>query len=214
MGLFGRKNNNEPLVCALCDRPLDSGPKWFIRRLSSGKELYRCNACFELGGKVKIIDEKAYLYDENDNVINVPKYTPEPLETRVKCDTCGHVFCYTREDLEENQRLAKSALRSSISGLTGALSGYNAASSINTQSANDQLARIVDYSKCPKCNSRNVRKLSEEEFERENAAQSSTMPATPAASTADELKKFKELLDMGVISQEEFDAKKKQLLGL
>ena len=44
---------------------------------------------------------------------------------------------------------------------------------------------------------------------------------TPAAavvvnntSSADELKKFKELLDMGIISQEEFDAKKKQLLGL
>ena len=34
------------------------------------------------------------------------------------------------------------------------------------------------------------------------------------ASSADELKKFKELLDMGIISQEEFDAKKKQLLGL
>ena len=33
-------------------------------------------------------------------------------------------------------------------------------------------------------------------------------------SDADELKKFKELLDMGIISQEEFDAKKKQLLGL
>lgn len=30
----------------------------------------------------------------------------------------------------------------------------------------------------------------------------------------DELKKFKELLDMGIITQEEFDAKKKQLLGL
>ena len=35
-----------------------------------------------------------------------------------------------------------------------------------------------------------------------------------ATSSADELLKFKELLDMGVISQEEFDAKKKQLLGL
>ena len=35
-------------------------------------------------------------------------------------------------------------------------------------------------------------------------------PAT--VSPADELKKFKELLDMGAISQEEFDAKKKQLL--
>lgn len=31
---------------------------------------------------------------------------------------------------------------------------------------------------------------------------------------ADELKKFKELLDIGVITQVEFDAKKKQLLGL
>lgn len=33
-------------------------------------------------------------------------------------------------------------------------------------------------------------------------------------SAADELIKFKNLLDMGVITQEEFDAKKKQLLGL
>ncbi|MBE5732517.1 MAG: SHOCT domain-containing protein [Clostridiales bacterium] len=33
-------------------------------------------------------------------------------------------------------------------------------------------------------------------------------------SPAEELKKFKELLDMGVITQEEFDAKKKALLGL
>ena len=33
-------------------------------------------------------------------------------------------------------------------------------------------------------------------------------------SPADELKKHKELLDMGVITQEEFDTKKKQLLGL
>ena len=47
--------------------------------------------------------------------------------------------------------------------------------------------------------------------------------ATPVAQTvnniiqktpAQELKEFKELLDMGIISQEEFDAKKKQLLGL
>lgn len=33
-------------------------------------------------------------------------------------------------------------------------------------------------------------------------------------SNAEELRKYKELLDMGVISKEEFDAKKKQLLGL
>lgn len=51
----------------------------------------------------------------------------------------------------------------------------------------------------------------------ESAAQVMThkqqQPVT-ALSSADELKKFKELLDCGVISQEEFNAKKKQLLGL
>ena len=35
-----------------------------------------------------------------------------------------------------------------------------------------------------------------------------------AASPAEEVKKMKELLDMGIITQEEFEAKKKQLLGL
>ena len=35
-----------------------------------------------------------------------------------------------------------------------------------------------------------------------------------AASPAEEVKKMKELLDMGIITQEEFDIKKKQLLGL
>ena len=37
---------------------------------------------------------------------------------------------------------------------------------------------------------------------------------TKNPSSADEIAKFKKLLDDGVITQEEFDAKKKQLLGL
>ncbi len=37
-------------------------------------------------------------------------------------------------------------------------------------------------------------------------------PAAPQVSSADELKGYKELLDMGAITQEEFDTKKKQLL--
>ena len=37
---------------------------------------------------------------------------------------------------------------------------------------------------------------------------------TQPLSNADELKKYKDLLDAGIITQEEFDAKKKQLLGL
>ena len=44
--------------------------------------------------------------------------------------------------------------------------------------------------------------------------ESSKNAKNAVVSSADELKKFKELLDSGIITQEEFDAKKKQLLGL
>lgn len=51
------------------------------------------------------------------------------------------------------------------------------------------------------------------DYQSKKEAQSATT-FVQQTSAADELKKFKELLDMGVITQEEFDAKKKQLLGL
>ena len=71
--------------------------------------------------------------------------------------------------------------------------------------------KVVDYTRCPKCGSMDVRQLSDEEWESEQAAAQQSSQQTSAA---DEIKKFKELLDMGAITQEEFDAKKKQLLGL
>ncbi len=37
---------------------------------------------------------------------------------------------------------------------------------------------------------------------------------TEKSDSVDEIKKFKELLDSGIITQEEFDEKKKQLLSL
>jgi hypothetical protein len=43
---------------------------------------------------------------------------------------------------------------------------------------------------------------------------SNTVVSVPAASEADELIKYKKLLDEGVITQEEFEIKKKSLLGL
>lgn len=44
--------------------------------------------------------------------------------------------------------------------------------------------------------------------------QSEVSPKTSVISTADEILKFKNLLDAGIITEEEFQAKKKQLLGL
>lgn len=51
-------------------------------------------------------------------------------------------------------------------------------------------------------------------MERLREAKSHQGPVTTAGvSEADEIMKFKSLLDDGLISQEEFDAKRKQLLG-
>lgn len=47
-----------------------------------------------------------------------------------------------------------------------------------------------------------------------NSNETAPIQVNEAVSSADELKKFKELLDSDIITQEEFDAKKKQLLGI
>lgn len=52
------------------------------------------------------------------------------------------------------------------------------------------------------------------ERRRKEIKQSNNCSVIQQSSAADELKKFKDLLDMGAITQEEFTAKKKQLLGL
>lgn len=71
-----------------------------------------------------------------------------------------------------------------------------------TTISNEKMEEVSNY----------VRKQIEEIKTAKAAPQASTV--VQQISVADELKKFKELLDMGVINQEEFDAKKKQLLGL
>lgn len=78
----------------------------------------------------------------------------------------------------------------------------NDLTAVTMQNANSEMAKIRDYSRCPKCNSTNISLLGENES------------APSDKSSADELKKHKELLDMGAITQEEFDEKKKQLLNL
>lgn len=49
---------------------------------------------------------------------------------------------------------------------------------------------------------------------RSNYSNTNETTVTSNFSAADELLKYKELLDAGVLTQEEFDSKKKQLLNL
>lgn len=59
-----------------------------------------------------------------------------------------------------------------------------------------------------------ISKLIMERQEQKVANTSVTSDSTAPKSNIDDLKKLKELLDSDIITQEEFDTKKKQLLGL
>ncbi len=59
-----------------------------------------------------------------------------------------------------------------------------------------------------------VEYIEQKRIELKNAEKNAPVTVIASTSSADELKKFKELLDLGIITQEEFDAKKKQLLDL
>lgn len=158
------------------------------------------------------VPEKTYNGEFDTAEIAVEKPDPNK-EIRKRCNVCGNVFCYTNADVKKNVQNAKSAMWSSVAQIAGGLSGAYAASAVNQTNAQNSLNRIVNYNKCPNCNSTNLAIISDEEFEAMKT-QSANASSVAPTSSADELKKFKELLDMGVISQEEFDAKKKQLLGL
>jgi len=59
-----------------------------------------------------------------------------------------------------------------------------------------------------------VQKFVKQKVDEAKRGKNSPSTIVQQASAADELLKFKQLLDAGIITQEEFDAKKKQLLGL
>lgn len=135
-------------------------------------------------------------------------------EIRKRCNVCGQIFCYNQADIDKNKSNARQATLSSIGGIAGAVGGAYTASAVNNANAQKSLNQIVDFNRCPQCNSTNLSIISDEEFKEMKKQNNAQQSATPTVSSADELKKFKELLDMGAITQEEFDQKKKELLGL
>ena len=133
-------------------------------------------------------------------------------ERRMRCNVCGHVFCYNDEDVSKNLKNAGVGVISAIGGLASILGGGTIFHTHHLQGQADRYTdKIVDYSRCPSCNSTDISEMKNVEEKRTNQSSGATISAV---SPAEEIKKFKELLDMGIITQEEFDAKKKQLLGL
>ena len=86
------------------------------------------------------------------------------MEYKKLCKTCGKVYCYTDEDLKNNKQNAAMSAISAIGGLASVFGGtifHTAHLSNQTDKYSD---KVVDYTKCPYCNSRNVVTVLDEEY--------------------------------------------------
>ena len=189
-------------TCAICGKEMRSNRKE-IRKKNNGEKIWVCLSCYH----------KADYYSINRENGTVKTATLADNEKRVRCNTCGHLYCYNAEDVARNQTNAQKALVDGVSASLNVLRGTTIGTKIDVASAQRHLDKIIDFSRCPKCNSSDIHVLSKQEYEAEKIRVANQTKNTSNISAADELKKFKELLDTGVITQEEFDAKKKQLLN-
>lgn len=171
--------------------------KWHLLAFPYGQRVEAAEAIEYI--KMNSSDERAKILAELEH-----------REFRMRCKVCGKVTCFTMNDLRTNQKLARqAALHAGVSAFS-ALFGTRYDAYEQGKIADHAANRIIDYTKCPDCNSTDVEMLTDEQWETATAAKNehSTLSA------ADEIMKYKNLLDSGIITQDEFDAKKKQLLGL
>jgi len=208
MGLFSKT------ICGVCGGTIRGQYLKINDQGGKGKLLY--NICLDCNQKFRMItqDKLPYPIDpqETKQIIESGLNPAGVVEKRMLCNVCGEVFCYSDKDLSRNRELLNEAYKARKMAVMEALGGTRLASNQNTDRADNIESQIVDYSKCPKCNSTDIVEISADEFKLLKEKQNNAGNVTTSA--ADEIKKFKELLDMGIITQEEFDAKKKQLLGL
>lgn len=166
---------------------------------------------FNKTNKERILELVAYA---NQRIQTAPpakaEYYNANNEYYMRCNVCGNIFCYSDQDILRNIDLKQKANRARNAAITQALGGSTLMSTQKTNQADSYENQIFDYTKCPKCNSIQLSQISSNEAKATN----NTTTTTNINSPADELKKYKELLDLDIITQEEFDTKKKQLLNL
>ena len=129
-----------------------------------------------------------------------------PKEIRKKCKVCGKVFCFNAQDILKNYDNTKNMVISSAGSVGSLLVGTRYDMYELGKKADNAESKIVDFNKCPSCGSIDLEEITKKEIVEKKEHDSIDAVA--------EIKKYKELLDEGIINQEEFDKKKKELLGL
>lgn len=144
-------------------------------------------------------------------------------EIRMRCEICGERFCYTINDIRAQQKqlaaLALSLGGSLIAGLAGNGVWYMA----NSMNYHQVASSVKDYARCPHCQSKSLALIDDEPEDTfavsakdEKALNSAKQPheKRDTMSEIEQVIKFKELFDAGILTEDEFTAKKKQILGI
>ncbi len=86
------------------------------------------------------------------------------MEHRKICNVCGHIYCFTDEDIKKNDSNRLMAGLSGLATIANAISGTMYGAFESDKMADRALNKIVDFNKCPKCGSIDVKDLTEEEL--------------------------------------------------
>ena len=78
------------------------------------------------------------------------------MEYYSKCNVCGKITCYTDNDLKNNKDHAFITTLASISTIANAVAGTKYDMYESNKLADRESSKIVDYSKCPNCGSKDT----------------------------------------------------------
>lgn len=146
---------------------------------------------------------------------------PENMEHRMQCSVCGRIFCYTDSDVKDNKTKATWGMLLSLGTIASGLGGARYDMYEQGKAANTQYAQVKDFSHCPYCNSVSITEIgtipvlqSSNQAKEKLPVSKDTPKGNPIQDEDEMVQYFREMLDMGIISQEEFEEQKRQLLGL
>ena len=100
-------------------------------------------------------------------------------ERRMRCNACGHLFCYGYQDLLNCQEPAKQAKSIAIRELLKAMDTSQVLGAQQQAEAERILSQMKDFFVCPNCHSADLKQLTDEEYQAASAAKNA--PAAPSA---------------------------------
>lgn len=120
------------------------------------------------------------------------------VEYECTCGYCGATWIYNEKHEQANKNARRGAILSGVMGGLEILDGRSIAPWLWNQTAREYASGVQDYSQCPRCGSADV---------------SMRQRVMGGGDYATELTKYKNLLDSGAISPQEFEFFKQNLLG-